>query len=44
MIQDESYFSHMVIDGVEVYEELENYLFEDEIQVIEVKTRTKIIW
>ena len=41
MIQDDYYFSHMVIDGVEVYEEPENYLFEDEIQVFEVKARTK---
>ena len=40
-IQDEFYFSHLVIDGVEVYEDLQSYLFEDDVQVVEVMARTK---
>lgn len=40
LIRDEYYFNHLIINEIEVYEELESYLFEDDIQVIEVKAKT----
>ena len=40
MMEGQYFFSHLIINGVEVYEEPESYMFDEDIQVIEVKART----